>query len=103
MTADYLIAKGIEESYEQAKFFFCTDGVSWSQLPAVTPEILEKLGKVATTMLTGDIAAATEVPADPLPEGEEEPAEPPEPVFIKEIERLACMVEEIDKACAMCP
>lgn len=132
---DYLIAKGIEESYTTKKFFYwcahlppsrarqsaahtarsrgCTpeagsgsaqrqcrcgapsslagastrlsrrrplcsralsrsqDGVSWSQLPGVTPEMSESVAKVSThgLQLSGDISTSLEIPADPIPEG----------------------------------
>eukprot|EP00322_Chrysochromulina_rotalis_P007307 CAMPEP_0115845772 /NCGR_PEP_ID=MMETSP0287-20121206/9526_1 /TAXON_ID=412157 /ORGANISM="Chrysochromulina rotalis, Strain UIO044" /LENGTH=271 /DNA_ID=CAMNT_0003299559 /DNA_START=36 /DNA_END=851 /DNA_ORIENTATION=+ len=101
---EYLVAKGIEESYATKKFFYCTDGVTWSQLPAMTAEMAEAVAKVSTfgLQLSGDISAALEIPADPVPEGEETD-EPPEPKFVTEIERLAVIVETIDNECAMCP
>jgi len=105
MKGDYLIAKGIEESLDCKKFFFCTDGVSWSQLPLVTPEMLDNVAKVSSygKGLSGDIGAQLQVPEEPLPEGEEPPEETPPPVIVTELERLAVMVEEIDTECAMCP
>jgi len=102
---DYLIAKGIEESYTTKKFFYCQDGVSWSQLPGVTPEMSESVAKVSShgLQLSGDISTSLEIPADPIPEGAEPPEEPEEPKFVTEIERVAVMVETIESECAMCP
>jgi len=105
MTGEYLIAKGIEESYGNKKFFFCQDGVSWAQLPACTEEMVEMVTKVTSygLQLSGDMSKQIEIPADPVPEGEEPPEEPPEPKVVTEIMRVAVMVEEIDSECAMCP
>jgi len=104
MKGDYLIAKGIEESYDTKKFFYCQDGVSWAQLPSVTDEMSALVAKVSThgLQLSGDISTSIEVAADPLPEGEE-PPEPPEPQFVIEISRVAVIVETIDAECAMAP
>jgi len=101
LKGDYLIAKGVEESYETKKFFFCQDGVSWSQLPVVTALMSENVAKVTThgLLLSGDISKELPIPPDPVPEGEEEP----EPVLVPEIDRVAVMVETIDTECAMCP
>jgi len=104
MTGDYLIAMGIEESYSKAKFFYCQDGVSWAQLPAVTAEMLLDCGKIESVkQLSGDIAMVYTLPAEPLPEDAEEGAEPPEPKTVTELERLAVMVTTIDSECAMLP
>jgi len=105
LNGDYLIAKGIEESYSTKKFFYCSDGVSWSQLPVVTEEMQFNVYKVSThgLLLSGDISTALEIKPDPLPEGEEPPEEEPEPKKVTEIERLAVIVDKIDSECAMCP
>jgi len=105
MKGDYLIAKGIEESYTSKKFFYCTDGVSWSQLPLVTAEMVEDVAKVTTygLKLSGDIATQIEIPVPPPAEDEEPPAEEVEPKFVTEIQRIAVMVDAIDTECAMCP
>jgi len=105
LKGDYLIAKGIEESYSTNKFFYCTDGVSWSQLPVVTEEMMANVAKVTThgLLLSGDISTSLQIPADPLPEGEEPPEEEPEPKLVTEIDRLAVIVATIDTECAMCP
>lgn len=103
MSGDYLIAKGIEESYETMKFFFCQDGVTWSQLPVVTEEIKANVAKVTTygMMLTGDISAKLTY-APEVPEGEEPPEEAAA-IEVTELERLAVMVSTIESECAMCP
>lgn len=109
MTGDYLIAMGVEESYTKCKFFYCQDGVSWAQLPAVTEEMIVDCGKINSVeqlsggALTGDIAKVYTLPAEPLPEDAEEGAEPPEPKTVTEIVRLAVMVTTIDSECAMLP
>jgi len=105
MQADYLIAKGIEESYTTTKFFYCTDGVSWAQLPAVTDEMIADVASVTThgLLLSGDISTQIQLPVPPLPEGAEPPEEEPEPKFVTELDRVAVMVATIDKDCAMCP
>jgi len=105
LTADYLIAKGIEESYSTKKFFYCSDGVSWSQLPVVTEEMMANVAKVSShgLLLSGEISTQLQLPADPLPEGEEPPEEEPDPKFVTEEQRLAVIVETIDMECAMCP
>lgn len=104
ITGDYLIAMGIEESYTKAKFFYCQDGVSWAQLPAVTEEMLVDCGKIESVkQVSGDIAMVYTLPAEPLPEDAEEGAEPPEPKTVTELTRLAVMVTTIDSECAMLP
>ena len=47
---------GIEESYTAKKFFYCQDGVTWAQLPAVTPEMMADAEKIAAPglLLSGD-------------------------------------------------
>jgi len=103
LAGEYLIAMGIEESYATKKFFYCQDGVSWAQLPLVTPEMVDNCGKVAAGKpLSGDISAIIELPAEPVPEGEEE-VEPAAPKTVSEVERLAVMVSTIDTECAMLP
>lgn len=105
LKGDYLIAKGVSESFATTKFFFCQDGVSWAQLPPVTAEIKELVDKASSygLQLSGDISSSIEVPAEALPEGEEAPEEPAEPKFATEIMRIAVMVESIDSECAMVP
>jgi len=98
---DYLIAVGIESSWTgPKKFFVCQDGVSWGQLPTPTAEDKANCAKLAANLaLTGDPAALTTIPAEPVAEGED----PPEPVTVDELLRLAIMVETIDTEAAMCP
>jgi len=98
---DYLIAIGIESSWTTGKkFFFCQDGVSWAQLPTPTTEDKANCAKLAANlMLTGDPAAQTAIPSEPVPEGEEEP----EKVMVDEVLRLAIIVETVDTEAAMCP
>jgi len=104
LTGEYLIALGIEESYNTKKFFFCQDGVSWAQLPLVTDEMVALCGKLpAGKPLSGDVSKIDELPPDPVPEGEEPPEEAPEPKTVTEVERLAVMVGTIDTECAMLP
>jgi len=101
---DYLIAMGIEESYTKKKFFYCQDGVSWAQLPAVTVEMMADVAKLPTPgpMLSGDPSKELKLPPEPVPEDAEEGYEPPEKV-VDEITRLAVIVETIDMECAMLP
>jgi len=88
------------------------DGVSWALLPAATDEVKGKVkeweeamrskGRVFTP-LAGDPAFKYEYTTKtgaPAAEGGE-PAE--EPKDLQEDLRLACMVEEIDKACSVVP
>jgi len=105
LKADYLIAKGIEESYGTKKFFFCQDGVSWAQLPPVTEEMMFNVAKVTThgLMLSGDPSTQLQIPADPAPEEPPEGYEEPEPKFVAEVERIAVIVDTIEMDCAMCP
>lgn len=103
-SGDYLIAIGIEESWETKKFFFCMDGVSWGQLPPVTEEMMATCAKVpASVPFTGDISHIYPVAADPVPEGEEPPEEPPEPPKVTEETRLAVVVNMLDKENALAP
>jgi len=101
---DYLIAMGIEESYTAKKYFYCQDGVSWAQLPAVTAEMSANCAKIATPgpLLSGDPSKEIELPPAPVPEDAEEGYEPPK-VSVDEITRIAVMVSEIDTSCAMLP
>ena len=101
---DYLVAMGIEESYTAKKFFYCQDGVTWAQLPAVTPEMMADAEKIAAPglLLSGDPSKETKLPPEPAPEGAEEGYEAPEK-SIDEITRLAVMVMTIDMECAMLP
>jgi len=105
MTGDYLIAMGIEETYATKKFFYCQDGVSWAQLPAVTPEMMSDAASIAAPglMLSGDPAKEYKLPPPPVPEEPPEDYEPPEDKFIDELKRLAVMVATIDMECAMLP
>jgi len=105
MTGDYLIAMGIEESYNAKKFFFCQDGVSWAQLPAVTDEMIADVAKVTLPgrCLSGDIAKTLELPPEPAPEDADDSYEAPPPKTVEEITRLAVMVSTIDAECAMLP
>ena len=82
-----------------------TDGVSWAELPLVTPEMQEACFKVATygLLLSGDISAQLQIPVPPLPEGAEPPAEEAPPEFVTELQRLAVMVMAIEMECALCP
>lgn len=100
--AEYLIAMGIEESYDNKKFFFCQDAVSWAQLPAVTDEMLSDCAKIATPgiLLSGDPGKEFELKADPVPEDSEEE---PEKKYVSEVTRIAVMVSAIDSECAMLP
>jgi len=102
---DYLIAMGIEESYMTKKFFYCQDGVSWAQLPAVTEEMVMDCGKIPTPgpLLSGDASKEIELPPEPVPEDAPEDYEPPEPKKVDEVTRLAVMVSTIDTECAMMP
>jgi len=106
-TTDYLIAIGIKDSFlDEKKFFFCTDGASWAQLPTPTPEMIatcEQLPK--GLMLTGNEAHVYQLPAPPPPETEEEeaPAEEVEGPKVSETERLAVIVEMIEKETALAP
>jgi len=104
VTGEYLIAMGIEDSYATKKFFYCQDGVSWAQLPAVTPEMVADCAKIDEPGkgLSGDVSKLSTLPAEPVPEGEEE-AEPAEPRTVDELSRLAVMVSAIDTECAMLP
>jgi len=99
--ADYLVAVGIEDSWVGTKkFFFCQDGVSWAQLPSPTAEDKANCAKLpANLMLSGDSSATTTLPAEPVPEGEEELP----PVTVDEVLRLAVIVETIDNDAAMAP
>lgn len=74
------------------------DCVSWAQLPLVTDALVADCAKVpAGTLFSGDAAKEYDV-TDTPPEGEE-----PVERAITEIERLACVVSEIDTQCAMLP
>jgi hypothetical protein len=104
-SGDYLIAMGVEESFATKKFFFCQDGVSWAQLPAVTAEMMSDVAKIAQPglLLSGDPAALTTLPPEPPPEDAGDDYEPPEPKTVEELQRLAVMVATIDMECAMMP
>jgi len=100
---DYLIAVGIENSWMDGtkKFFWCQDGVEWGQLKMPTDEERANCAKLsANLMLTGNPAEQTAIPTEPVGEDAEEPAEP---VMVEETLRLACIVETIEKECAMVP
>lgn len=55
---DYLIAAGFSESHAPASklFFFCQDGVSWAQLPRLSPEEKGACAALLPATLEGDIA-----------------------------------------------
>jgi len=99
---DYLIALGIEESFDQKKFFYCQDAVSWAQLPLVTEEAIADAAKLSVPggLLSGDPGKMLEIPPEPTGEETEEEV-PPKPVY--ELSRLAVMVSAIDTECAMLP
>lgn len=99
--SDYLIAMGVEDSYNTKKFFFCLDGVSWAELPGVTDDVANLVSQASShgSMLSGDISTAIELPPEDVPTD----AEPPETKSVVEIMRLAVMVDSIDKQCAMAP
>jgi len=102
---DYLIAIGIEESYLAGKkYFFCTDGVSWGQLPWPTDADIATAAKLPNGLpFAGDISHTYTLPAEPVPEGEEPPAEEPEPPKITEDMRLAVLVSALDAENAIAP
>jgi len=101
---DYLIAIGIEESFQDKKFFFCTDGVSWGQLPPPTAEAKALCAKLPNGLpFKGDISHAYTIPMDPVPEGDEPPEEPPEPPKIFEDMRLAVLVSMLDEEAGLAP
>lgn len=104
ITADYLIAIGIEEGWTTKKqYFFCHDGVSWGMLPTPTDEDMAKFAKLpAGLMLTGDASTIYTLPLDAPPEGEEPPEDPVAPT-LDELTRLAMIVLMIDTDCAMAP
>lgn len=90
------------------------DGVSWTFVPTVTPEMksqceewkqtLRNKGQVFTT-LTGDIShkyAYTTMTGPPA-EGDEEAKPTPEEKELAEDVRLACMVDEIDQDTSVVP
>jgi len=101
---DYLIAVGIEESWHASKkFFYCSDGVSWGQMPVPTEEAKGLCAKLPSGLpFTGDISHAYSIPPDPVPEGAEPPEEAEPPKLFEEM-RLAILVEMLDTECAMAP
>jgi len=104
---DYLIAVGIEESFLAGKkFFFCTDGVTWAQLPAPTDADAALAAKLPNGLpFTGDISHEFPTPPEPPPpvaEGEEPPEEV-EPPKLPEIMRLAVLVNMLDAENAIAP
>lgn len=100
-TGDYLIAKGVGETFATPKFFFCEDGVKWAELPPVTQQMMDDVAMLPSVMpLSGDIS--TRLPL-PVPPPVDEEAEPEEPKYVTEIERLAVMVSQIENECALCP
>lgn len=103
--ADYLIAIGINESFLGSKtFFFCQDGVSWAQLPTPTAETISTCAMLpAGLLLTGNISHVYQLPAPPQASGEEEPEEEVEGPKITEMDRLAVLVEMIEKETALAP
>ena len=137
---DYLIAQGLGDSAGDKKKeaenagsemtvarFFDTlqavpkktfrlgpDGVSWTILPTVTPEMtaldaswkksIQAKGQVFTP-LTGDISYKYEFTTltGPPAEGDEEKKPTPEAKEMVEDVRLACMVDDIDAAASVIP
>jgi len=100
-TGDYLIAIGISESYlGPKKFFYCQDGVSWAQLPAVTADMKATAMKLPMGLaFTGDISAEIQLPAPPVLEGEDEVEGPK----ITEEQRLAVFAEMVEAETALAP
>ncbi len=90
------------------------DGVSWTILPTVTPEMtaldaswkksIQAKGQVFTP-LTGDISYKYEFTTmtGPPAEGDEEKKPTPEAKEMVEDVRLACMVDDIDAAASVIP
>jgi len=107
-TKDYLVCQGIGNSYTGSKLtFYCTDGVSWAQLPAPAAELKTNVGKLpAGTFLTGDpsFVYTITIPKDPEA-AEEEAAEEGEDAGIKfsEESRLSYIIDLIDTENAMVP
>jgi len=129
--ADYIVVQGREEFLSTPISFFSTDCVTWTQLPELDQEALEKCNKMQD-LFYGDPnheyvirespagaeakAASKEIPVDdegnPLPEPDEDepPADPeaaPKPKEIKyafkEDKRLAVFILQVDHATAIIP
>mmetsp|Transcript_13487 Transcript_13487/g.35985 ORF Transcript_13487/g.35985 Transcript_13487/m.35985 type:complete len:261 (+) Transcript_13487:41-823(+) len=106
MTADYLIAVGVMHSLKEPtkKYFYCSDGATWAQMPEPESPIVEACRKIPTNVnLNGDPQFQYNIKTE-VPEGEEPPENEEElDVSITEDVRVAFIVKEIEGAIAMIP
>ncbi|ELT88698.1 hypothetical protein CAPTEDRAFT_118743 [Capitella teleta] len=93
---DYFIAQGVgKNEFEDRKILYSKNLVNWGLLPPATPEMKEK-AKLAKGRFTGDPSFEFEhTEIKKIGEGEEQ-TEEEETVTIKEEERLAAVIAEID-------